>query len=386
MLMTVIIAVVGGTIISIIIGYLVAYGKDLFNGSGSLSESAWSKAFNRFVHTQANELKGTTDARAGFDTGASRAASQNTSDISKSAFSKLAETYETLSMKEESRFFENLAEDKNKLEEICQERAKQFKQKWGYQLSSQFLKERFTELVQERAFSQNKQHALNSKQIFELWESFAALAMFFEDTKWGSLTLSERLSQKLQLSPANVLRGVEYWFLSRAGQSKDSLFKTYWQQEGKGAFEKSEKLKQFKSERRVQLLLSLTFPARFKVKIFSEVLKELENGVLELEAHLESLHSESNQKQQSNKQSSSSQNSQKIHKTKITETDFDLLEIKPTTNMREIKKAFHKMALKLHPDHVKCESLEEEKAAHESYLKVQKAFERLEAKYGKLVA
>ncbi len=382
MLVTITIAVVGGTIISLIIGYLVAYWKDLFNGSGSLSESAWSKAFNRFVHTQANELKGTTEARAGFDTGASRASTQATSDVSKSAFMKLEETYESLSMKEESRLFQSLSEDKNKLEEICQERSKQFRQKWGYQLSSQFLKERFLELVQEKAFSQNKQHALTIKQLTELWESFAALAMFFEDTKWGSLTLSERLSQKLQLSPANVLRGVEFWFLSRAGQSKDSLFKTYWQQEGKGAFEKSEKLKQFKPERRVQLLLSLAFPARYKVKIFSEVLKELEMGVLELEAHLEDLHSKANQKQQSQKKPSSYSS----FSNKLAETDFDLLEIKPTSNMKEIKKAFHKMALKLHPDHVKCSTPEEEKAAHESYLKVQKAFERLEAKYGKLAA
>jgi DnaJ like chaperone protein len=56
---------------------------------------------------------------------------------------------------------------------------------------------------------------------------------------------------------------------------------------------------------------------------------------------------------------------------------YKILEISPTATNEEIKKAYRKMAMKYHPDKVRELGEDFQKAAHEKFLEVQKAYEQI---------
>jgi DnaJ like chaperone protein len=61
---------------------------------------------------------------------------------------------------------------------------------------------------------------------------------------------------------------------------------------------------------------------------------------------------------------------------------YTILEIEQNASDEEIKKAYRKMAMKYHPDKVRELGEEHQKAAHDKFLEVQKAYEQLKKERG----
>jgi hypothetical protein len=375
---TMIVALVGGTLISLFIGYLVAYGKELFNG-----KEEWNGSFDRMVRGKQEDLNSADGAsRKGF--GPREKTSQE--ERSRASFSNLARIYQKLGMSGEANFFEELASGGREVLDLeCKKREKEFKRKWGHSVSDHFLRERFFELCREEVFVQNKNLslALSLRAIMELWESYAGVTLLFDDARLGSSSLLKDLERKLHLDPFSLYRGVEYWMLLKAGQSRASLIKQYHKDIGKNSFERSQKLMAWSEARRQQVLFSIIFPARHKVRTFPEVLKEAESAILELERELGAKTRQENGEQY--REHKREQKSQQRPKREL--SDFELLGLAgPTHDFAQIKKAFRKMAMRYHPDRVETLTEEEARDAHEQYVVIQKAFERLEKRYGKKAA
>jgi DnaJ like chaperone protein len=60
-----------------------------------------------------------------------------------------------------------------------------------------------------------------------------------------------------------------------------------------------------------------------------------------------------------------------------TEADYKILEIEPEATNDEIKKAYRRMAMKYHPDKVSHLGDDFQKAAHEKFQSVSKAYENI---------
>ena len=60
-----------------------------------------------------------------------------------------------------------------------------------------------------------------------------------------------------------------------------------------------------------------------------------------------------------------------------TEADYKILEIEPTATDEEVKKAYRRMAMKFHPDKVSHLGDDFQKAAHEKFQSVNKAYESI---------
>jgi DnaJ like chaperone protein len=64
------------------------------------------------------------------------------------------------------------------------------------------------------------------------------------------------------------------------------------------------------------------------------------------------------------------------------DSDYKILEIEPSANVDEIKKAYRKMAVKFHPDKVLDLGEEVQRAAKEKFQKVQEAYENIKKQRG----
>jgi hypothetical protein len=380
------IAVVGGTILSACFAYLIVYGKDHLQSRQGLPRSfiQWKQAFERLVQTKKTDLHASESRPA---MGARSNAESMVQDSFKKSLKQMSVIYKELDRGEEETFFNQLHDHRDVLVELCKKTAQEFKRKWGHGISDHYLKERFIELCELQAFIQNKnlKQALSVKGILELWESYAGLHLFFDDARLGSSTVSQDLEKKLKLDPIAIYRGIEFWFISRSGQSKVSLLEGYKRDQQKKPFLKSQRLLNMPKDRVMGLMLSLCFPAKHKVKIFPLLKQECEQAVLEVEQYLlqqfkrENQHQEQKKSKAKRPKSFSSQSAQ-------APTDYSLLNLDPTDDINKIKKAFHKQAMRYHPDRLKLETDQEQKRAHDEYVAIQKAYERLEKKYSKKAA
>lgn len=64
------------------------------------------------------------------------------------------------------------------------------------------------------------------------------------------------------------------------------------------------------------------------------------------------------------------------------DSDFQILDVTPSADEDEVKKAYRKMALRFHPDRLHGLNDAEKNAAQEKFVKVQKAYENIKRKKG----
>jgi DnaJ-domain-containing protein 1 len=382
------IAIVGGTIISACFAYVIVYGKDHFQSKQGLPRSftQWKRAFDHLVNAKKSNLSA-NEARPAMGGNRSGADSM-TQDSFKTHLKLLSSKYKEYDKEIEAKFFIDISDDIQLMREICKKRSEEFRRKWGHGISDHYLKERFIELCEQQAFIQNHnlKMALSLRGIEELWESYAGLYLFYDDARLGSSTVSKELESKLKLDPLAIYRGIEFWFISRSGQSKVSLLEGYKREHLKNSFLKSQRLLNMTKERAHGLILSLCFPAKHKVKTFPELLKECEQAALEVENFLHQSFKEENQGREQKSQFEKKQHHRPKAKKTAPRDDFHFLKIPPTDDLNKIKKAYHKQAMLFHPDRLDLKSEQEQKKAHDDYVAIQKAYERLEKKYSKRAA
>lgn len=376
------IAVVGGTILSSCLAYLVVYGKDHFQSKQGMPRSftQWKRAFENLVQSKKSDLQSSESRPA---MGARHQSESMLQDSFKKSLKEMINLYQDFDQSAQAKFFSQIFDSREFFIDTCKKAALEFKRKWGHGISDHYMKERFVELCEQQAFIQNKhlKLALCHRGVTELWESYAGLNLLFDDARLGSSTVSQDIEKKLKLDPIAVYRGIEFWFISRSGQSKHSLLEGYKRDQIKKPFIKSLRLLNMPKARATGLMLSLCFPAKHKVKIFPSLKQECEQAILEVEQFLLKSFEHENSRQEKTQKPKAPKKTQKLDP-----TDFELLGLEPTTDINRIKKAYHKQAMRYHPDRLNLESDEQQRKAHNDYVLIQKAYERLEKKYSKKAA
>lgn len=373
------VAVVGGTIISLIFGYLFAYWRELMNKQAHAlkTDDQWAAGFDRMTSGKEGELAGAV--RRNQAKAAPSAESTTKSRVRSSASSALSQHPEMIRLLELSQdFYPEIHQYLNNLGELGDELGKrevsEFKS-FGA-VSGSFLMERLYELLEMRFFERFLCPEGDAKMLRASWLSYSTAYLFCEDARLGSSTLSAYLEKKHHLAPHDVYRGVEYATLLSKGASRLALQESY-RKKSEQSFERSLWLQDQTREQRIQLVWGLAHEKSYHALGIEGVVLLFERAALELEKVLQQAYKQYNQE-------SSKKKAQQKKKTSSSslpyEKEFDLLEMAPTEDIVEIKKQYKKMAMKYHPDR------QDEHSSHERFVAIQRAYQILDKAYAKKAA
>lgn len=388
MLMKIMVAVVGGTILSLIFGYLFAYWRELMNRQGHAlkNESEWDARFDRMTSGKQGELAGAARRTSASQKTSSAQRSQSTSSRTTS-WSSHPELKKILERSQD--FYPDIHQYFLNLSELAEELGKLEVSEFRVytSVSATFLMERMQELLEARFFDRFLFPEGSALMVRESWLSYSAAYLFCEDARLGSSSLSQSLELKHHLAPQDIYRGIEYAAQLSKGASRASLQQNYKNKIDQ-SFQRSQWLQEMTKEQRIQLVWSLAHDKGLHAHGIAGVVKAIEQAVLELEEVLlksfEEKNRESNKQQQRKQQKKQKQKEpppeSEIPKKTPYQTEFEILQMPVCQDISAIKKQFKKMAMKYHPDRQGPQS------SQERFVALQKAYETLDKAYGKKAA
>lgn len=405
MLLKIALALVGGTVISLIFGYLVAYWRDIGRDSPkNMDEHTWFRFFEAMTSLKKEAFKFTSkkesresQRRSSSTSGAPGAQSKRRSRAP-SSWQKHPEIQRLLLKFDDFypelyRYFQNF---KDRGDELAALEARELEKILGERVSATMMADRMHELLELKAFDSLGVQDAGAKRIRELWLCYSAAQMYLDDARLGSATVSKKLSQELNLEASSVFRGIEVQCLLSKGASKKALFKKYWQEQQKQSFERSLYLQNLTAFERSQLCYKWV---QTKAHV-QEVKRQLSQTLQEMEKAFQAFYREYNSGQKQQQTHKKKGQKQEHHRQQKREAPpqqkssdslqwaYDLLEMGVTTEFSLIKKQFKKMAMKYHPDRLAREGLGELECRrhHEHFVEVQKAYQTLEKRYGSKAA
>lgn len=384
MLYKIMVAVVGGTILSLIFGYLFAYWRELMNkqAHGLRTDQEWEKGFSRMTSGKEGELAGA----ARRTTSSSSASSSSQESKSKSRHrTGMGEHPELLRLLDLSRdFYPDIYQYFCNIQEMGEDLGKwemdEFKKFTS--VKGNFLVERMSELLEMRYFDRFLGPEGSAKMIRASWLSYSAAYLFGDDARLGSSTICEHLEKKLHLPPQDLYRAVEFALLLSKGGSRLALKESYKKKIDQ-SFERSTWLQEQTKEQRIAMIWSLCHEKSFHALGIEGVVDLIEKAAIELEAALNQAYQEGNREEKAKTQQKTKQ--QKTAKPRPStkgpyEQEFCALEMAYTSDISLIKKQYKKLAMKYHPDRQGQES------SQERFVAVQRAYQTLEKAYSKKAA
>lgn len=397
MLVKLTLALLGGTVLSLIFGYLIAYWRDIGSSSPkNLNDSNWSQFFETLTQLKSYGLKFSArqqkqahnNKRHKSATQKQRRSRAPSSWENHSEVQRLLVKFEDF-YPELYRYFENL---KYNGDELLKLEAKELESQIKVKVSASMMGDRMHELLELQAFDSFGVQGLGGQAVRELWLSFTVGQIYIDDARLGSSTLSHALSRELSLDESSLFRGIEAQVMLIKGASKKALFNKYWKEQQKSSFERSGYLQNLTPSQRAQLCYKWAQTKGHHSQIsqqLKETLKEIEKCFQELYREHNSADGKHHRKKQQHKKS----RAQRPSATQAPDSDpyhwaYELLEMPKTSDFTVIKKQFKKMAMKYHPDRLSREGLNELECRrhHEHFLEIQKAYKSLEKAYAHKVA
>lgn len=385
MLIKLALALVGGTVLSFMFGYLVAYWRDIGRGpSKQLDDKNWLKFFEALTRLKREAF--TFSKRSGQQrrqhSSTQRTQQQQRRSRAPSSWEQHPELARLLLKFDDFypelyRYFEGL---QKRGDELMLLEAKELEKTLKTRVSASMMADRLHELLELKAFDNLGVQNLGGEAARQLWMCFSVGHIYLDDARLGSPTLSQYLIEQLNLDQASVYRGIEAQCLLARGASKKALFKKYWQEQQKSGFERSEYLHSLTPFERAQLCFKWT---RTKTSA-EEIHRQLRGTLEEMEKAFEKFYREHNTKQKKQKEQKSKRRQNKPEQTQAQthslQWAYDLLEMQATDEFSLIKKQFKRMAMKYHPDRLAREGLSEIECRrhHEHFVEVQRAYKALE--------
>ncbi len=208
---------------------------------------------------------------------------------------------------------------------------------------------------------------------------------FYEDARRKNLSVLKVLESSRRYSEEVLIQSVMLIFVIRAGASERRVFEQTFNQKSflKNRFNaltddqiKKAILSISKIHTRSPLgLKSMYSLVKAQINRYDEFVKVY---VKEKRAEQEKKQRQKKRKQSKESYSYSSRSSSSSYKDPY-QKYYDLLECHPSDNLSKIKKSYHKLAMKFHPDRLKLESPIEQQKAHEKFTQIKEAFEKIEA-------
>jgi DnaJ-domain-containing protein 1 len=388
MLIKLTLALIGGTVLSLIFGYLIAYWRDIGRDSlKSSDDSSWSILFDTLTRLKTERFKHSERQRAQkSDARNSHTKSQHKRrSRAPSSWEKHSEIERLLLRFEDfhPRLYSYFLKIKDSGEELMKLEASELEKRLGIRVSASMMADRIHELLELKAFESLSLQDSGPEAVHELWLSHTVAQIYLDDARLGSTTLSQSLCKELSLDSATVFRGIEAQFMLVKGASKKVLFRKYWKEHQKSSFERSSYLQNLTPTQRAELAYKW---ARTKMN-FAGMIQQLRETLLEIERFFEGFYRDqnsgkNNQNKQKNKKTKQQRTTQETQKDPL-QWAYELLEMTPSQEFITIKKQFKKMAMKYHPDRLVQEGLSELecKRHHEHFVEIQKAYKALEKHY-----
>lgn len=388
------VAVVGGTILSLIFGYIFAHWREFMDkhAHSLKTQQDWEKSFTRMTSTKEGELAGASRQKKAQNSHdpknkGARASSRRRGSL---ADHPEIERYLELSKDFYPSIYQYFLNIKEMGDDVGKWEIEEFK-KFSV-VNSSFLLERIIELLEMRYFDRFLSPDGSAQMIRLSWLSFSAASLFCDDSRLGSSTISAYLEKKLHLAPQDLYRAVEFAALLSKGGSRLALLESYKKKVDQN-FERSLWLQEQTKEQRLALVWTMAHEKSFHALGIGGVIGIIEKAAIELEEALNEAYEQRNREDKSgdgkgeNEQKSSQQSKQKRNQKNEKkpagqskskgpyEDEFKALEMDYTQDIILIKKQYKKLAMKYHPDRQGQES------SQERFVAIQRAYQTLEKAY-----
>jgi hypothetical protein len=359
------IAVVLGTIVSVIFGYLYANRKNLFSSFETrLGNESFGSFFNRLVNRKKAEMGGILRSQT--------AERKSKEARSKNKWESLLANVEAGSLKEKKiialrKFIESLTSTNSS---YIKNWAKQFKN-YSSDGEVRLLKAART-LNLENAFikDENKAEVFGINEIESMVKGYALLELYVEEAKSGKANALLDLCKRKNVHISYGIKAVEMMIMQKCGASTVGMLSSF----SNKMFESSLRLKGLNYDK-----LNRSFLELIKLGGPEIIKKNLQSLITKIVL----FESEARKKEQEKKSQSSKERKPKKKNPSVSGLSeyYEILGVPSHSSFDIVKKAFKKLAMQKHPDRLMSKNLSEieMKRAHNEYLKIKSAFEKIES-------
>lgn len=355
-------AVVLGTIVSVVFGYVYANRKSLFsNIETKLGSESFNSFFNRLVNRKKAEMGGTP---------ATSLEKKNQSKTYKSKWDDLLANVNSGSVKEKKilalqKFILSLTSTDSS---YIKNWSKQFKILAGVSDCEVRLLKAARNLNLENAFirDEKKAEVFGINEIENMVKGYALIDLYVDEAKSGRTNALADICKRKNVHVSYGLKAVEMMIMQKCGASTVGVLSSF----NNKIYEQSSKLRGLsfdKLNRAIMEIIKLGGPDTIKKNLQSLITKII-------------LFEGEEKKKEQKKKSQKPPREKKKVASDLAEY-YQILGVPTHSSFDIVKKAYKKLAMQKHPDRLMSQNLSEieMKRAHNEYLKIKGAFEKIES-------
>lgn len=229
----------------------------------------------------------------------------------------------------------------------------------------------------------NEQRVLSENEFREWFLSISFARNLIDDVKKSSSTVSKKLITTKRFSEEQVFRAIQQMVICRSGASEIRVFENSFNQNNflRNTFNN------LSEDQLRKAIFQISKNSSGKPIGINSVLNLVKSQINRYDAfvkeYITKKRSEQEKKKQrkeeNNSKGSSSRQSCRDSYRDPYEEYYQLLECHPSDSLSKIKKSYHRLAMKLHPDRINPSNELEIKKATERFNKIKDAFEKIES-------
>lgn len=237
-------------------------------------------------------------------------------------------------------------------------------------------------LLTDRKNLFESENLINANDLKEFFLTVCVVRHLLEDAHRKSSTVIKILESNRRFDKSTIYNAIIQLFLIRAGASEKRVFEQSFSQK----HFLNQKLNTLNEDQVRKAILSIAKSSSRKplgIKgVYSLIKSQINRYDYFVKEHVKKKRAEQSKKKSERSQSTnSSSNSRSSSTSYVDPYDkyYDLLGVSPTDSLAKIKKSYHKLAMKHHPDRLQNLSEAGKKAAHDKFTKIKEAFEKVES-------
>jgi len=376
------IAVILGTILSLLIAYFYVNRESLFSFWKYFSneEVDWDKNFSRFVRQKVQDFGGPGQSKNNSTRNEKNESTKRSSNL---------EFYQMRLLSLESAGKQDCREYKNLLKIYQLFERQQKRDRDPFKKMSHNVFQKTSVRVTESAFmgtvgdlialktlevSEGEDFKYSYESVENLVQSMTLMRIFVDDAQRNDSSISKWIEKKKNVKGSDVYRAIEFLILLKSGASEKGILKELVV----AKYIAGKKLKSLMIGKKDRAILSLLRESPEKFKDIGALLSLIEGALKKL------AEAQRCNKHQNREKKKSEKKSQKKAKKPINESKMNyycrVLGVNPGDTLIEIKQSYRKLIMKKHPDRLMSKGLSERELseAHEKFVEIQMAYEYIQ--------